>query len=368
MVTTGAKGSIVNQSQVSCALGQQALEGRRVPRMSSGRTLPAFAPYDINPRADGFVMDRFLTGIRPQEYYFHCMAGREGLVDTAVKTSRSGYLQRCLVKHLEELKVCYDHTVRNGEGGVVQFLYGEDGLDPTKASYLDCSEASFVFMARNHKSLCLATTPFDDAGIERAAEEARLSAISEAVSGSKTISAGDFVHARRLKAGSLWNRGNICEGWHGATVLSSNEEKDMFDLKFEEDGYIARNIPRTVDLGSGKSLSSSCTVVRIASRLPLISSARASHRLGSNGDCVSERLALSAVKTLHGSKKLQNALESCRVSSKEFSSLVASKYGSSLCAPGEAVGSIAAQSIGEPSTQMTLNTFHLGTIGTCFTS
>ena len=79
MVTTGAKGSIVNQSQVTCALGQQALEGRRVPRMSSGRTLPSFAPYDPNPRADGFVMDRFLTGIRPQEYYFHCMAGREGL-------------------------------------------------------------------------------------------------------------------------------------------------------------------------------------------------------------------------------------------------------------------------------------------------
>ena len=105
MTTTGAKGSIVNQSQVTCALGQQALEGRRVPRMNSGRTLPSFAPYDLNPRADGFVMDRFLTGVRPQEYYFHCMAGREGLVDTAVKTSRSGYLQRCLVKHLEELKV-----------------------------------------------------------------------------------------------------------------------------------------------------------------------------------------------------------------------------------------------------------------------
>jgi DNA-directed RNA polymerase I subunit RPA1 len=77
MVTTGAKGSIVNQSQISCALGQQALEGRRVPRLASGRTLPSFAPYDPSPRADGFILDRFLTGIRPQEYYFHCMAGRE---------------------------------------------------------------------------------------------------------------------------------------------------------------------------------------------------------------------------------------------------------------------------------------------------
>jgi RNA polymerase Rpb1, domain 5 len=74
-------------------------------------------------------------------------------VDTAVKTSRSGYLQRCLVKHLEELKICYDYTVRNAEGNVVQFLYGEDGLDPTKSSFLDCSDNSFEFMIRNHDAL-----------------------------------------------------------------------------------------------------------------------------------------------------------------------------------------------------------------------
>ena len=78
---------------MSCALGQQELEGRRVRMMSSGKTLPSFRPYDPMPRAGGWVSDRFLTGIRPQEYYFHAMAGREGLVDTAVKTSRSGYLQ-----------------------------------------------------------------------------------------------------------------------------------------------------------------------------------------------------------------------------------------------------------------------------------
>ena len=105
MVNSGAKGSLVNHSQISCALGQQALEGRRVPRMISGKSLPCFSPFDPTPRAGGYITDRFLTGIRPQEYYFHCMAGREGLVDTAVKTSRSGYLQRCLVKHLESLSV-----------------------------------------------------------------------------------------------------------------------------------------------------------------------------------------------------------------------------------------------------------------------
>eukprot|EP00435_Cladocopium_sp_Y103_P056620 s919_g19.t1 len=108
MVQTGAKGSKVNQSQVSCCLGQQELEGRLPPLMATSRSLPCFAVNDLSNRTRGYIADRFLTGIRPQElrgmFFFHCMAGREGLVDTAVKTSRSGYLQRCLVKHMESLK------------------------------------------------------------------------------------------------------------------------------------------------------------------------------------------------------------------------------------------------------------------------
>ena len=106
--------------QISCLLGQIELEGRRPPLMISGHNLPSFARYDTCPRAGGFIDGRFLTGIRPQEYYFHCMAGREGLIDTAVKTSRSGYLQRCIVKHLEGIMVCYDMTVRDADGSVIQ--------------------------------------------------------------------------------------------------------------------------------------------------------------------------------------------------------------------------------------------------------
>eukprot|EP01035_Chromulina_nebulosa_P018336 gene18336-24027_t len=136
MVTTGAKGSQVNQSQITCFLGQQALEGQRVPYMVSGKTLPSFDKYDPTPRANGFVRDRFLTGVKPQEYYFHCMAGREGLVDTAVKTSRSGYLQRCLIKHLEDVKLSYDYTLRDSGNNIIQFLYGEDGIDPMSSSVL----------------------------------------------------------------------------------------------------------------------------------------------------------------------------------------------------------------------------------------
>ena len=103
--------------------------------MINGKTLPSFYAFDPNPRASGFIGDCFLGGLREQEFYFHCMAGRQGLIDTAVKTSRSGYLQRCLMKHLQSLKVEYDLTVRDSDGSVVQFLYGEDGLMSTKDKF-----------------------------------------------------------------------------------------------------------------------------------------------------------------------------------------------------------------------------------------
>jgi hypothetical protein len=122
-------------------LGQQEIEGSRMIRTASGKTLPCFRPFDPGARAGGFICDRFLSGLRAQEYYFHCMAGRVGLVDTAVKTSHSGYIQRCLIKNLEALKVQYDATVRDEtDGGVVQFFYGDDGLDPTQSSYMNHSD------------------------------------------------------------------------------------------------------------------------------------------------------------------------------------------------------------------------------------
>jgi DNA-directed RNA polymerase I subunit RPA1 len=148
MVLSGAKGTMVNQFQCSSMLGQQELEGRRVPRMASGKTLPSFEPFDPNPRAGGFVSDNFTTGVRPQEFFFHCMAGREGLIDTAVKTSRSGYLQRCLIKHLEQLIVNYDYTVRDQDGNLIQFLYGEDSIEVTKAKFL----SNFKFICQNNEN------------------------------------------------------------------------------------------------------------------------------------------------------------------------------------------------------------------------
>ena len=129
MVTAGSKGSFINISQMTACVGQQNVEGKRIPFGFIGRTLPHFTKDDYGPESRGFVENSYLRGLTPQEFFFHAMGGREGLIDTAVKTSETGYIQRRLVKAMEDIMVKYDGTVRNSLGDVIQFLYGEDGMD-----------------------------------------------------------------------------------------------------------------------------------------------------------------------------------------------------------------------------------------------
>ncbi len=130
MAKTGARGSDLNITQMVAMLGQQTVRGKRVYRGYRHRTLPHFKPKDLSPEARGFVKGNFRYGLRPTEVFFHAAAGREGLVDTAVKTSQSGYMQRRLMTAEQDLYTSYDGTVRDLYGNVVQFKYGEDGADP----------------------------------------------------------------------------------------------------------------------------------------------------------------------------------------------------------------------------------------------
>ena len=130
MALAGSKGSFINISQMIACVGQQAISGKRVPNGFEDRSLPHFARHSKEPQAKGFVENSFYTGLTPTEFFFHTMGGREGLVDTAVKTAETGYMQRRLVKSLEDLCMQYDMTVRNSSGEVIQFHYGGDNLDP----------------------------------------------------------------------------------------------------------------------------------------------------------------------------------------------------------------------------------------------
>lgn len=273
MTTSGAKGSNVNFSQISCLLGQQELEGKRVPVMPSGKTLPSFRPYDPQPRAGGYITDRFLTGVRPQDYYFHCMAGREGLVDTAVKTSRSGYLQRCLVKHLENLCVEYDCTVREADHSIIQFHYGEDSIDVVKAGYLD--RCHFIY--DNYKGML------------------QKMSLADAFNKLEITAASEYLQKqeKRPKMDPVLSQFN--PACHFGSI-SEKFQRVIKDYIKDDPDDVFKNSPNSV-----------------------------------------------------GPK----------ITPEKFDALMKLKYISSLVHPGEAVGVLAAQGIGEPSTQMTLNTFHL---------
>ena len=135
MATTGARGSSLNIGQMAGALGQQSIRGRRIHKGYSNRALPHFKENDTNPDSRGFVKSNYRDGLSTLEFFFHAMGGREGLVDTAVRTQQSGYMQRRLINALEHLKLEYDQTVRDPHGHIIQFLYGEDGIDVSKSDH-----------------------------------------------------------------------------------------------------------------------------------------------------------------------------------------------------------------------------------------
>jgi len=135
MAQTGARGSRLNLSQMAAVVGQQAVRGERISRGYVGRTLPHFERGNLGARARGFVTSSYKSGLDPIEYWFHAAGGREGLVDTAVRTSTSGYMQRRLMTALQDLKVETDGTVRTAPGMIVQFRFGDDGVDPSKSDH-----------------------------------------------------------------------------------------------------------------------------------------------------------------------------------------------------------------------------------------
>ncbi|QCS44021.1 DNA-directed RNA polymerase subunit A' [Natrinema versiforme] len=134
MADSGARGSMLNLTQMAGAVGQQAVRGERINRGYEDRTLSHYEPNDLSAEAHGFVENSYTSGLTPREFFFHAMGGREGLVDTAVRTSKSGYLQRRLINALSELETQYDGTVRDTSDTIVQFEFGEDGTSPVKVS------------------------------------------------------------------------------------------------------------------------------------------------------------------------------------------------------------------------------------------
>ena len=287
--------------------------------MITTRTLPSFRRFDTSARAGGFVMDRFLTGVRPQEFFFHCMAGREGLIDTAVKTARSGYLQRCLMKCMESLVVGYDYTVRDrADGSVIQFTYGEDALDVCKTPYL----SRFNFWLNNF-----------DAFVER-------------------YNLRDSV--QKYTAASLASSSTQEEDDHQEKHEDEEDEDEEATKERLKKQRREQRHRGAKDIQECARLIDEC-LAEPSKHDPLMSQFLPSERLGLVSEKFQSQLnAFIAAQSASPSDPLARPRTQRR-----FRGLMSLKYSRSFVNPGEPVGVLAAQSIGEPSTQMTLNTFHL---------
>ncbi|KAJ4398727.1 DNA-directed RNA polymerase III subunit C1 (rpo31) [Didymella pomorum] len=310
MAKCGSKGSNLNVSQMVASVGQQMIGGARVADGFHHRTLPHFPKAARQPAAKGFVSNSFFSGLTPSEFIFHAMSGREGLVDTAVKTAETGYMSRRLMKSLEDLSASYDDTVRNSSGTVVQFQYGDDNLDPVDME----GKAKPVNFDRTFSHAVTSTWNNDEPTL--VPKEIR-----------------EHVHARMNTERNKYPRYKL----DGVTRLAFKDNSDSGIDQKES----MRDFLDTVEDYVGKK------AAKLENTLLYLGVAEPSQSLEKLPDEVAEKYSLA-----DGIAKIsQSALDT-------FIDLCLTKYHRSRVQPGHAVGAIGAQSIGEPGTQMTLKTFH----------
>ncbi|CAY78367.1 Rpo21p [Saccharomyces cerevisiae EC1118] len=340
MVMAGSKGSFINIAQMSACVGQQSVEGKRIAFGFVDRTLPHFSKDDYSPESKGFVENSYLRGLTPQEFFFHAMGGREGLIDTAVKTAETGYIQRRLVKALEDIMVHYDNTTRNSLGNVIQFIYGEDGMD-----------------AAHIEKQSLDTIGGSDAAFEKRYRV-------------------DLLNTDHTLDPSLLESGSEILGDLKLQVLLDEEYKQLVkDRKFLREVFvdgeanwplpvnirrIIQNAQQTfhIDHTKPSDLTIKDIVLGVKDLQENLLVLRGKNEIIQNAQRDAVTLFCCLLRSRLATRRV---LQEYRLTKQAFDwvlSNIEAQFLRSVVHPGEMVGVLAAQSIGEPATQMTLNTFH----------
>uniref|UniRef100_A0A8C8CMQ0 DNA-directed RNA polymerase subunit n=1 Tax=Oncorhynchus tshawytscha TaxID=74940 RepID=A0A8C8CMQ0_ONCTS len=324
MVVAGSKGSKINISQVIAVVGQQNVEGKRIPFGFKHRTLPHFIKDDYGPESRGFVENSYLAGLTPTEFFFHAMGGREGLIDTAVKTAETGYIQRRLIKSMESVMVKYDATVRNSINQVFQNMAT---LKPSNKAF----EKKFRFDCTNERAL------------RRTLQE---DVVKDVMTNAQVQSALEREYEKMKEDREILRA--IFPTGDSKVVLPCNLARMIWNAQ-----KIFRINPRTpTDLNPLRVVQG---VQELSKKLVIV-----------NGEDHLSRQAQQNA-TLLFNIHLRSTLSSrrmtdeFRLSTEAYDWLlgeIESKFNQSIAHPGEMVGALAAQSLGEPATQMTLNTFH----------
>lgn len=353
MVVAGSKGSFINISQMTACVGQQNVEGKRIPFGFRHRTLPHFTKDDYGPESRGFVENSYLRGLTPQEFFFHAMGGREGLIDTAVKTAETGYIQRRLVKAMEDVMVRYDGTVRNAGGDVLQFAYGEDGMDAMAL------EKQVLDLVRWNDGEVQRRCRVDVSDPKSFIPAHHLQPeVFESLLVDPQVSAALDAEWRELLAVREELRSLGGASIEAARSLPVNLNRLIWDAQ-----RIFRLDPRNP---SDLSPLTACT--KLAS---LIESLKGGVFPGSAPPEARHNATLSLQALLRGMLCYRRLVCEWSLSSAAYDWLlgeIESRFGAAVVNPGEMVGTIAAQSIGEPATQMTLNTFHLAGVASTVTT
>ena len=341
MADSGSKGSSINISQMTALVGQQIVEGKRIPFGFKYRTLPHFTKDDYSPEARGFVENSYLRGLTPSEFFFHAMAGREGLIDTAVKTAETGYIQRRLVKALEDLNARYDGTVRNSMGDIIQFLYGEDGLDAM------CIENQRLGILR-----------MSDAAFE---EQYRLD-----LANPPAWFRADYEYGNEL-TGDNTSMTLLDMEWDALLACRKQVRKINKSKLGEEMMQLPLNVGRIIETAKRvfnvkatdrSNLRPSDVIPLVQGMLSKMSIVRGSDEISLEADANASILFKALLRSRLSFKEVVKVHRLNKLAFDHVIGELQNRWDRAFVSPGEMVGVLAAQSIGEPATQMTLNTFH----------
>ena len=340
MARSGSKGSTINISQMTAVVGQQSVEGKRIPFGFKYRTLPHFTKDDYSPESRGFVENSYLRGLTPTEFFFHAMAGREGLIDTAVKTAETGYIQRRLVKAMEDVMAKYDGTVRNSLGDIVQFVYGEDGLDGAhiesqRLDIITCSDAQFEKKFR-----------------------------VDLMDSTASISA-DILEQANAIAGDVKVQNYLDEEWENLKLardfLRTNKTDDNEQLQLPINVLRILDTAKTIFKikdGSRSDLHPTDVIPQVNELLDRLVVVRGEDPLSKEGQHNATLLFKAHLRSRLAFKRVVVEYSLNKLAFQNVLGEIESRFCRAAVNPGEMVGVLAAQSIGEPATQMTLNTFH----------
>ncbi len=336
MVNAGSKGKMINISQMISCLGQQNVDGKRIPYGFEDRTLPHFKKYDDSPEARGFVESSFIQGLTPEELYFHAMGGRVGLIDTAVKTSTTGYIQRRLIKGMEDLKVTYDMTVRNNKNKIIQFSYGDDNIVTTKVE---------------NQPL-----PLTKMSLEEIYSHFQMPSMD--LKNEDTLTLFSKRSSKRLKKQSAKLKKRTKSIINEMLDAREKMIKHVFDYQDKVVVHIPVNFKRLMNHIQEQLHITSDNMVDITPLEALEMVDYTYDMLCANKLSKPSQLFKIAWYYYLSPKELLTIRRYNKKSLTMLMEILTFNYKKAIVHPGEMVGIIAAQSIGEPTTQMTLNTFH----------